>query len=113
MDPYHQEVYNYYEEIERKLERKAAMSRTSSNVYRSYTRQASNFVFPTLSGKISGENRPRPGQFRLSEKEIEKNTEGNYQFHLSLHVLMLPLTFNSFMFVFVGHFVNFGLRVLV
>ena len=76
MDPYHQEVYNYYEEIERKLERKAAMSRTSSNVYRSYTRQASNFVFPTLSGKISGENRPRPGQFRLSEKEIEKLEEG-------------------------------------
>lgn len=76
MDPYHQEVYNYYEDIERKLERKAALSRTSSNVYRSYTRQASNFVFPTLSSKISGENRPRPGQFRLSEKEIEQLEEG-------------------------------------
>ena len=76
MDPYHLEIYEYYEDIERKLERKAALSRTSSNVYRSYTRQASNFVFPTLSGKISGENRPRPGQFRLTEKEIEQLEEG-------------------------------------
>ena len=76
MDKYHQEIYDYYENIERKLEQKAALSRTNSNVYRSYTRQASNFVFPTLSGKISGENRPRPGQFRLSEKEIDELEEG-------------------------------------
>jgi superfamily II DNA or RNA helicase len=76
MDKYHLEVYNYYEDIERKLEQKAAISRTQSNVYRSYTRQASNFVFPTLSGKISGENRPRPGQFRLTEQEIGKLEEG-------------------------------------
>ena len=76
MDQYHQQIYNYYEDIERKLERKAAISRTQSNVYRSYTRQASNFVFPSLGNKVDGENRPRPGQFRLTEQEIEKLEEG-------------------------------------
>ena len=41
-----------------------------------HTRQASNFVFPIISQKINGENRPRPSKFKLSEEESEKILEG-------------------------------------
>ena len=73
------DVYKHYEEIERKIEQKAAVNRTKSNIYRSYTRQSSNFVFPNLKNKIKGENRPRPGHFSLTEQEIEKLLD-KYQF---------------------------------
>lgn len=72
MAKYQQEVYEHYEFIEEQLEKKSKMKHGGSKVYRSYTRQASNFVFPIISQQITGDNRPRPGKFRLSDEEAEK-----------------------------------------
>lgn len=77
MDKYHQEVYEHYEYIEEQLEKKKMKKQSGTKVYKSYTRQASNFVFPVINQKITGDNRPRPGKFRLSEEEAEKIIEGN------------------------------------
>jgi len=78
MDKYQQEVYQYYEDIEAKLEnaRRRAGGKSDNSVYRAYTRQACNFVFPAINDKINGEARPRPGKFRLTEREMELVDEG-------------------------------------
>ena len=89
MESYHEEVYNYFEEIEEQKEKiRLRMSRgkvgDSMSTYASYTRQSCNFVFPTISDKINGEKRPRPGAFRIKDsdavileegKDIEKKNE--------------------------------------
>jgi superfamily II DNA or RNA helicase len=79
MNDYHQKVYEYYEELEKKKSAKDAemSNKRSSESYRTYTRQACNFVFPYIDGKINGENRPRPYQFRISEYDGQKLEEGN------------------------------------
>lgn len=76
MSEYQLQVYKYYEEIEKKLEANSRPGKKSQSVYKSYTRQASNFVFPVMGSDMSGENRPRPSKFKLSEKEIERLMEG-------------------------------------
>jgi superfamily II DNA or RNA helicase len=89
MESYHQEVYNYFEEIEEQKEKmRLRMSRgkvgDSMSTYASYTRQACNFVFPSISEKVNGEKRPRPGAFRIKDsdaivleegKDVEKKNE--------------------------------------
>jgi len=76
MDEYQLQVYKFYQEVEKKIEANRRPGRSSGqSVYRSYTRQASNFVFPVMGEDMSGENRPRPSKFRLSEKEVEKLLE--------------------------------------
>ncbi len=71
MSKYQTEIYNYFEEIENKMaQKKKAMSR-SSETYRSYTRQSSNFVFPPIDQVVTGENRPRPSKFKIGEREME------------------------------------------
>jgi superfamily II DNA or RNA helicase len=72
MEKYHYDVYKYYEDLENLIEKKKKAKRggsSGSEMYRSYTRQACNFVFPPISQKVTGENRPRPNKFRISEKE--------------------------------------------
>jgi superfamily II DNA or RNA helicase len=76
MDKYQQDVYEHYEYIEEQLEKKSRMKQGGTKVYKSYTRQASNFVFPIISQQITGDNRPRPSKFRLSEAESEKILQG-------------------------------------
>ena len=76
MDKYQQEVYEHYEFIENEMEKRRAQTRSTQSTYSAYTRQASNFVFPVITSKINGENRPRPSKFRISEKEAEKLAEG-------------------------------------
>ncbi len=81
MDKYQEEVYNYFEEIEEQKEKiRLRMSRgkvgDSMSTYASYTRQACNFVFPSISEKINGEKRPRPGQFRIKESDAVVIDEG-------------------------------------
>ena len=81
MDDYQEEVYNYFEEIEEKKEKllkrlsRGGMGNDMST-YASYTRQACNFVFPNINGEINGEKRPRPGQFRIKDKEAVTIEEG-------------------------------------
>jgi superfamily II DNA or RNA helicase len=74
MNTYYEEVYNYFEEIEKekeKISRRMNRGKVGDNMstYASYTRQACNFVFPPINSKITGEKRPRPGQFRLKNKD--------------------------------------------
>jgi superfamily II DNA or RNA helicase len=77
MNEYQLQVYKYNEDIEKKLEaNRRPGKQNGQSVYRSYTRQASNFVFPVMGTDMSGEGRPRPSKFRLSEKEAEKLLEG-------------------------------------
>jgi hypothetical protein len=75
MSDYQKLIYNYYEDIEKKIALKS-MARGGSQVYKSYTRQACNFVFPNIDQDINGENRPRPNKFKVSEREAEKLAEG-------------------------------------
>lgn len=66
------DIYNHYDEIEKKI---AATSK-ESKIFKSYTRQASNFVFPQIDQHINGETRPRPGAFRISDRDAEKLAAG-------------------------------------
>lgn len=75
MDPYQEQAFSHYEFIEAQLNKKRKGKKTTST-YRSYTRQASNFVFPNLSQDINAETRPRPNKFKLTEEEAEKLLEG-------------------------------------
>jgi SNF2 family DNA or RNA helicase len=82
MGPYQEEVYNHFEKIEEekeKLRRKMSRGKVGGDdmsTYASYTRQACNFVFPNISGDITGDKRPRPGQFRISDKDALIIDEG-------------------------------------
>ena len=81
MDAYQEEIYNYFEDIEEKKEKlRIKMSRgkigDSMSTYSSYTRQACNFVFPTISELINGEKRPRPSNFKLKESDAVIIDEG-------------------------------------
>ena len=74
MEAYQEEIYNYYEIIEKKKEQqmmKFSKGKVgdSLSTYASYTRQTCNFVFPIISDKINGEKRPRPSHFNISDKE--------------------------------------------
>ena len=74
MSDYQEDIYAYFEDIETKLALKSK-GKGGSQVYKVYTRQACNFVFPAISQNVNGESRPRPGKFRLSEREATKLSE--------------------------------------
>jgi superfamily II DNA or RNA helicase len=77
MSEYHYEIYQFFEEIEEAIEKKARRfkGKSTTKLYRSYTRQACNVVFPPINDKVSGELRPRPNKFRITDRtadDIEK-----------------------------------------
>lgn len=71
MSSYQETIYEIYENMENKsgLNKKGKRSSKGMETYRPYTRQACNFVFPDISDKISGDQRPRPSNFRMSEED--------------------------------------------
>jgi len=76
MDEYFEEVYTYFETIEEEKEKiRLRMSRgkigDNTGTYSSYTRQASNFIFPNINDKVNGELRPRPGKFKIKESDAQ------------------------------------------
>ena len=73
MSEYQTEIYEYFEEIEKNMsnKRKNSTSSKSSETYRTYTRQSSNFVFPAIDEIVTGEGRPRPSKFKISDREME------------------------------------------
>lgn len=73
MSIYQRDIYKYYADVEAKARIK---SKGKQETYRTYTRQACNFVFPHISQRITGEQRPRPGAFRMTEHEAEKMEHG-------------------------------------
>jgi len=76
MSDYQQDIYTYFDEIEEAMAKKAATGKGGSTTYKSYTRQSANFVFPALNQNVTGENRPRPNKFKISEREALKLEEG-------------------------------------
>jgi hypothetical protein len=73
MERHQNEVYRHFEELE---SRAAMKSGGAGSMYRSYTRQACNFVFPDIDNRITGMKRPRPAKFRLNMREAQKLLEG-------------------------------------
>ncbi len=83
MEDYQQEVYDHFEEIEeekekirRKMSKGKSKAEDNMSTYSTYTRQSCNFVFPTVGTKISGEDRPRPGKFKIKDEEAVVIDEG-------------------------------------
>lgn len=72
MSKYQEDIYSYFENLEEQMALKKRAKNMSSETYKSYTRQACNFVFPYLGQGISGETRPRPNAFKVSDKEASK-----------------------------------------
>ena len=70
MSKYQDEIYDYFSQLEDSISRKSKTAQT----YMSYTRQSCNFVFPAMGQGITGESRPRPRNFKLSDK-IDKTAE--------------------------------------
>ena len=75
MSDYQEDIYTFFETIEKKMALKAR-HQTSNTTYKSYTRQACNFAFPTIGQSISGETRPRPKNFKMNEKELSDIDKG-------------------------------------
>lgn len=76
MSDYQRDIYKFFAEIEAKAIQK---SKGKSETYRTYTRQACNFVFPPISQRVSGEQRPRPSLFKITEREAEKLDHGKFK----------------------------------
>lgn len=76
MSEYQYSVYRIFENLEAEIQQKARRYGKSSQLYRTYTRQACNFVFPQVSSNVSGILRPRPNKFRISEKIADDVAKG-------------------------------------
>lgn len=76
MSPYQYDIYRIFEKLENEIQKKAQRFGKVSQLYRTYTRQASNFVFPRVNGQVNGELRPRPGKFRVSDKDADALEKG-------------------------------------
>lgn len=111
MSKYQEEIYDYFRDIEEKAARKNKAGKSSgSQTYKSYTRQACNFTFPLMGQGMSGELRPRPKAFKVSEKDAQDLVESrskiesesdkyyNVQFYLD--------AINNFMKTFDNHLIT-------
>ena len=76
MSNYQTDIYNSFEFIEKQMEIRRMQNRSEEGSFMSYTRQSSNFVFPTINDKVNGEKRPRPNQFKLADIDAAKIMEG-------------------------------------
>jgi superfamily II DNA or RNA helicase len=118
MEKYHQEIYEYFEKIEKDKEKiMMKMSRgkvgDQMSTYSSYTRQACNFVFPNISEKINGEKRPRPSHFKIKESDAliideGKNLEKKNELIKNEHVLEYLKTIR----IYVNSFIDFMKEIL-
>lgn len=71
MSYYQSEIYKHWVGVETAFDRghgNNTEQNKKSKIYKTYTRQACNFVFPH-TGTYTGENRPRPSNFRITEQE--------------------------------------------
>ncbi len=76
MTEYQNKIYKYFDEYEKKLEKKSK----NIKLFKTYTRQSCNFVFPSISKDIHGINRPRPNEFKAlfkNDNQIKKKGKKN------------------------------------
>ncbi|AVL94867.1 SNF2 family helicase [Moumouvirus australiensis] len=78
MSEYQYGIYRIFEKLEAEIQSRARRNRRQSQLYRTYTRQACNFVFPYVNANVNGELRPRPGKFRLNEKTADNFEKGKF-----------------------------------
>lgn len=71
MSDYQKHIYEKFDSIENQINKNGM----KNSMYKSLTRQSSNFVFPSVYS-IDGLKRPRPNDFKISEKEDEKIMRG-------------------------------------
>jgi len=76
MSQYQYNIYRVFEKIESEIQRRAKRYGKSSQLYRTYTRQASNFVFPYVNVNVTGELRPRPSKFKINDKKADDFEKG-------------------------------------
>jgi hypothetical protein len=76
MSEYQNEVYTHFESVEDAIEKRKRNKVGGSTTYKSYTRQSCNFVFPNMKQGMMGELRPRPTNFKISEKEAQALEKG-------------------------------------
>ena len=69
-------TYHVFEELEAKISLKYKRVGKKSELHKTYTRQLCNFKFPDIDDKVFGANRPRPGNFKISEADINKLERG-------------------------------------
>ena len=65
MSDYQKHIYEKFDSIENQINKNGM----KNSMYKSLTRQSSNFVFPSVYS-IDGLKRPRPNDFKISEKDI-------------------------------------------
>jgi SNF2 family DNA or RNA helicase len=102
MSAYQEDIYSYFEGLEDKIAKK---SKGKSQTYMSYTRQSANFVFPPMAQGMSGENRPRPRNFKINDKidrgkelEVEKEDEKYYNVQQYVDTVeKYAVTFDSYL----------------
>jgi hypothetical protein len=98
MSPYQEDLYSYFEGIEESIAKK---SKGKSQTYMSYTRQSSNFVFPPMAQGMSGENRPRPRNFKVNDKidrgkDLEMEKEDAKYYNVQQYVDTVEKYANTF-----------------
>jgi len=80
MDKLQEKVYDHFEYIEEQIDKKNRNAPKGagkiSSTYRAFTRSSANFAFPVMSSSLTGENRPRPSNFKVSEKDAQRIIEG-------------------------------------
>lgn len=79
MSQYQYSIYRVFEKLEAEIQQRARRYGKQSQLYRTYTRQASNFVFPYVNMNITGELRPRPNKFKINEKIADDLEKGKAQ----------------------------------
>jgi superfamily II DNA or RNA helicase len=75
MSKYQDDLYAHYEKIE-DIMRSKNSNFSSAEKYRTYTRQACNFVFPYINQFVNGETRPRPADLKISKDYLKQIDEG-------------------------------------
>lgn len=76
MSEYQYNIYHIFEKKEAEIQKRAKKYGKQSQLYRTYTRQASNFVFPYVNVNVNGELRPRPNNFRIHERVADDFEKG-------------------------------------
>jgi superfamily II DNA or RNA helicase len=79
MSQYQMGIYGVFEQFEEAISQKNKFRKFKIKLYRTYTRQACNFVFPYVNETVSGEVRPRPNKFKISDKVVESYEKGRFE----------------------------------
>ena len=79
MSDFQTNKYNYWEDYENEIAKKAKLNSYESNTYKEYIKRASNSVFPYISDDVNNESRPKASTFQISNRLLEKINDGNLE----------------------------------